>query len=251
MAESYLNISKEIAHEIRLVMTDVDGTITSGDSQFTPPVTRAICELEADGIRVGLVSGRDITNLDDFAARLNVSGPLIGENGAVARMRRGGEMVELGFSQAPALRALERLQKLFPGAIEAGEWNKKRTKDLIIRVHGITTEELKRHLDDIELLDSGYVLHLAQKGISKGGTLMRLACLSGEESLSPDKVLVLGDAPTDLTLFRLFPVSVLVVNPDLDAGGREMLERSARFVTSACCGDGFAEVVQHILSLRH
>ncbi len=251
MAESYRNIPKEVAREISLVMTDVDGTITSGDSSFSPAVMSAIQHLETDGAIVGLVSGRDLANLDDFAKKLGVSGPLIGENGAVARMRHGEGLVELGFSQKPALAALAKLQELFPGAIEAGEWNKRRAKDLIIKVHGVTSKELRKHLDDVELLDSGYVLHLVQKGVSKGVTLLRLVTRVGSSSVSPQKVLVLGDAPTDLSLFELFPNSVLVVNPDLDAGERQMLERAARFVTSSCCGEGFAEVAQHIIKLRH
>ena len=107
--------------------------------------------------------------------------------------------------------------------VEERDWNKSRMVDLVIRPHGIEAEELRKHLEDAELLDSGYVLHLVQKGVSKGKTLLRLLEKIGDGNLSPDEVLVTGDSSTDMSLFQTFAHSVLVPNPRLSAEQVQML----------------------------
>ncbi len=42
-----------------------------------------------------------MADLDRYEAELGISGPLIGENGAVARVGRGKELLDLGVSQQP------------------------------------------------------------------------------------------------------------------------------------------------------
>jgi len=253
MAKSYENISTETARSLKLIMTDVDGTITSTsklDGRFSGDVMRSFRLLEEQGIIVGLVSGRNMNDLDGYAEKFNISGPLIGENGAVARIRKGGGLIDLGVSQKPAIEALEKLERLFPDAIQAGEWNKSRTMDLIIKVTGVSSEEIQRHLDNADLLDSGYVFHLIQKGVSKANTLDQIL-KKMKDSFSADTTMVFGDAPTDLSLFQAFPNSVLVINPELTEETRQMLMREARYVSHACCGEGFSEVVRHILAVRN
>ncbi len=253
MARSYLNIPPELARALKLVMTDVDGTITSGAGlsgcSFAAGIIESLRELERQGITVGLVSGRNMADLDRYEAELGISGPLIGENGAVARLGRGKEVLDLGVSQQPAVEALKKLQELFPGAIEAGNWNKTRTMDLIIRVKGVTSEELARHLDDADILDSGYVYHLMQKGVNKGNTLkLILPRLDG--GLPPDAVMVFGDAPTDMPLFENFPNSILILNPELPPEKFKLLEAKAGYVSAVCCDEGFIQVVRHIIGVR-
>ena len=250
MAESYQRITPRLARQIRLAMTDVDGTITSGDGSFSSVVLEAVHRLEEQGIMVGLVSGRNLPKLESFAGDLGISGPIIGENGAVARAKPEGEVIDLGYSQRPAIEALEKLKALFPDAIEERDWNKYRTVDLVFRTHGVESEELRKHLEDVELLDSGYVLHLVQKGVSKGKTLLRLLDKIGDGSLSPDEVLVIGDSSTDMSLFQSFIHSVLVPNPRLPAEQVQMLRNVAKYESDLPFGEGFAQVVFHVLNAR-
>jgi len=46
--------------------------------------------------------------------------------------------------------------------------------DAVLWSHGVDVNELRRHLGDAEIVDSGYILHLVQKGASKGRTLTML-----------------------------------------------------------------------------
>jgi phosphoglycolate phosphatase len=250
MTQSYRYLDGNLANRIRLVMADVDGTLTPGGDTLSPGVSEAVRRLEEDGIMVGLVSGRTLAGLEALASDLGTSGPVIAENGGVARLEAGGELVDLGYSRQPAVEALERLKRLFPGAIVEREDNKDRFVDIVFRALDIDTEELASHLEDVELLDSGYILHLMQKGISKGRTLMKLLPKIGDGTLSAPEVMVFGDSLTDLSLFEMFPHSVLVFNPRLSPGHRERLRNIARYTSELPFGDGFAEVAFHILDKR-
>ena len=257
MAESYKTMAPETARKIKVVMTDIDGTLTSGEgpkpgeSRFGPKVAEAVRRLEENGIMVGFVSGRNIPDLEHYAGELNASGPLIAENGALAKMRSGGELIELGFRRDVVTVALDKLNRLFPGAIESGQWNNTRQVDLIIILHGVSGDEIRQHLDDTDLLDSGYVFHLTPKGATKGKTLLRILDNEQLSSLSPDEVLVMGDAPTDLSLFQCFTLGVQVINPAIPVANQAILREAARYTSESCCDEGFAEVANYILELRN
>ncbi len=250
MDKSFRRISPELAKRIRLIMTDVDGTLLSSGSTVSPEVAEAITLLQENRITVGLVSGRTLPLLENMALDLKIEGPIIAENGAVARMRPGGENIDLGYSRKPALEALERLKKLFPEAIVEREDNKDRIVDVVFFSHGVAPDELKKHVSNIQLLDSGYILHLMQEDISKGKTLMKLLKEIDGGSYSAEEVIVFGDAVTDVTLFEMFPNSVLIVNPALPDGQSEIMQERARFISNLQYGEGFAEVALHIVNAR-
>ena len=246
MAENYLKINPDTARQVRLVMSDVDGTLTPGDDYIIPSVSAAIRQLEEYGIAVGLVSGRTLPELESLALELNISGPIIAENGGVAKLNARSEPLDLGYSRQPALKTLERLREMFPHSIKEREDNKDRLVDIVFRSSGIPREELERHLMNTQLLDSGYILHLMQRGISKGKTLMRLL-EQMEVRLSPKEILVFGDSATDRSLFELFPRSVLIHNPRLPTDEHKLLREFVSFVGEKPCGEGFAEVALHII----
>ncbi len=247
MAQSYRNIDSKLLCQIRLVMADVDGTLIAGGDLLSPEVFKAIRCFEEIGIMVGLVSGRTLSGLESMASELGIGGPIIAENGAVAKLKAHGETVDLGYSRQPAIEALEKLKKLFPGAIVEREDNKDRFVDIVFRSLRIDTEELRSQLEGVELLDSGYILHLMQKGISKGKTLMKLLPEIGDRTLSATEVMVFGDSLTDLSLFEMFPQSVLIVNPRLPSEHWATLHNVAEYTSELPFGEGFAEVAFHLL----
>ena len=250
MALSYVRITPGLACRTRLVMTDVDGTLTSADDTIGAPVLQAVHALEESGIRVGLISGRTLPGLESLARRLQTSGPIIAENGAVAMMRPGGQPIDFGYSRRPALDALERLKALFPGAITEREDNARRLVDVVLWSDGVDTDILRQHLGDVQLVDSGYIMHLMPAGISKGATLVRLLGSIGDGPLSPEEVMVFGDSATDASLFDLFPFSVLVPNPGLPPALTRDVRRTARYVAGAPLGEGFVQVARHIVEAR-
>jgi phosphoglycolate phosphatase (TIGR01487 family) len=247
MAQSYRHITPELARQIGLAMADVDGTLTPEGDSISSIVIEAVRRLEQHGITVGLVSGRTLPRLESLALKLDISGPIIAENGGVAKLKKHGKLLELGYSRQPALKALEKLKTQFPNHIKERDDNRDRLVDIVFWSLGIQPEELRSHLEDAQLLDSGYILHLMQNGVSKGETLMRLLGEIGDGGLSPAEVIVFGDSTTDLSLFQLFPTSVLITNPRLSIEQRQMLKEVAQYMSELPYGEGFAEVALYIV----
>lgn len=250
MSKSYLQISAQTARQIKLVMTDVDGTIAAGGEPAGAGVAEAVRLLEKQGIKVGLVSGRTLPELEQMAHDLDIHGPIIAENGAVAKLKVGAELLDLGHSRQPALEALEKLKKLYPGIIKGRVDNKDRIIDVVFFSDGIKPSELRKHIGETQLLDSGYVLHLMQAGINKGNTLKRVLGILPRKDLSTGNVIIFGDSLTDKSLFELFPQGVLVPNPTLDSTHRQELERVAGYLSDGISEAGFIEVTSHILAVR-
>jgi len=250
MAQSYRSISPDLARQIKLVMADVDGTLNSGGDSVSSSVSEAISRLEGYGISVGLVSGRTDALLKAMAQSLGISGPIIAENGGIARLTANGNLVDLGYSRQPAVKALKQLKTKYPGCIKEREDNSDRLIDIVFWAKEIPPEELRSRLKDVQLLDSGYILHLMQNGISKGKTLMGLLGQIGDSRLLPEEVLVIGDSTTDLSLFELFPESVLIPNPRISAEDRQILHNVVRYVSDHEHGEGFTEVALHILNAK-
>ncbi|MGA9049515.1 MAG: HAD hydrolase family protein [Dehalococcoidia bacterium] len=250
MIQPFTAITRETALRLKLIMTDVDGTLNNGGDALSPAVSHAMQNLKESGIMVGLVSGRTDPMLVAMAAGLDIGGPLIAENGAVARMTYKSTLVELGYSRRPAIEALQKLKSRYPGHIREREDNAERLIDIVCRADGIDIEELRDCVRDVQLLDSTYILHLMQKGIDKGTTLKKLLELMDWPVVKPEEVLVVGDSMTDLSLFKLFTQSVLIPNPDLPETDKRTLRRSARYISKHGAGEGFAEVVLHIISAR-
>ena len=228
-------------------MTDVDGTLTLDGECFDPTVAECVGRLQADGVPVGLVSGRDLPRLEKIVSLIATGGPLIAENGGVARLNPGGPLVELGYSRRPALEAVAKLKLAFPGAIVELEDNKNRLVDVTISSNGVPVEELRKHVPGIQLLDSGYMVHLMPQGISKGGTLKALLARMG---LAADEVIVFGDSETDVSLFDYFSNSVLVHNPRLSKDQLWKVDGLSTYASDLPVEKGFCQVAEHILAAR-
>jgi phosphoglycolate phosphatase len=230
-------------------MADVDGTLTGSDDLISPVAASATQELEKAGYTVGLVSGRTVYELDALALKLGLHGPIIAENGGVAMFRPGTKMLDMGYSREPALQALAALKKAFPGGIWGREDNAQRLIDIVFRAPGMAKEQLLVHLKGVKLLDSGFIMHLMQPGITKGQTLLNLLDKLETRAL-PDEVMVFGDSTTDISLFELFPNSVLVINPRLPEAEQQALKQAARYSSTLHFGDGFAEVASYLIEQR-
>lgn len=250
MSQSFRKISAQLARQIKLVMTDVDGTIAAGGEPAGTAVTQAIHCLEEQRITVGLVSGRTLPELEQMAHDLDITGPIIAENGGVAKLKVGAGLVDLGYSRQPALEALGKLQKMYPGVIKERSDNKDRIIDVVFFSDSIKPAELRNHLGETQLLDSGYIFHLMKAGISKGKTLKRLLGMLPDKNLSASDVIIFGDSLTDMSLFELFPHCVLVPNPLLAGQHRKELEKVAGYISDSASEAGFVEVTTHILNVR-
>jgi hydroxymethylpyrimidine pyrophosphatase-like HAD family hydrolase len=182
---------------------------------------------------------------------MQMTGPIIAENGYVARLTKSSELFDLGYSRQPAQETLQRFKTDFPGKIRESPDIKDRLIDVGFFADGIPHEELVKRLSGVQLLDSGYMLHLLQNGVSKGMTLKRILKLVGGGKIGPREVMVFGDSATDASLFEEFENSVLIVNPRLTPNQSAEVQSLAVFQSDRSFGEGFVEVASHILKLRN
>ena len=83
------------ARPIRLLVTDVDGTLVRDDKSLSPAVHEAACRLRDAGIRLAVVSSRATVGLDGLAEALALDTPRAGFNGAVVLEPDGRVLQEL------------------------------------------------------------------------------------------------------------------------------------------------------------
>lgn len=243
-------MSPQTCREFRLLMADVDGTLNDGGDELDPEVQCLIRRLEETGLMVGLVSGRTLSRLESMAGRLGIGGPIIAENGGLAKIKAGEPLLDLGHSRKPAEQALARLKKLYPGRIKEREDNLERQIDIVFWSLGPDLAELKKHIGDVQLLDSGYMCHMMQTGISKGNTLERLLGMLPYDGLNTDNVFAVGDSMTDITLFEKFPNSVFIPSPRLKPEEKAEISDIARFISDHSISEGFIEVARFIVDNR-
>jgi hypothetical protein len=251
MGTSYESLDIQTAKQIKLIMTDVDGTLLASGREASPEVERALCLLQEQGIVLGLVSGRTMRELERMADKLGMKGPIIAENGGIAKLRSGEKLLELGYSRRSAEETFQKLQCTFPGKVTGREDNTERMIDIVIRTDGILPGEIRQHIGTTQLLDSGYIMHLMQEGISKGNTLQKLIDETLPYKFKKDEIMVTGDSATDVSLFELFPNSVLIRNPHLPEGQDEIVKEKASYISEKEYGDGFIEVALHIIQMRN
>ena len=250
MTKSFLKITPKLARQIRLVIADVDGTLLCDGDTVSEAVAKSIRSLECCGIMVGFDSGRPLTRLEPLANAMKTSGPVIAENGCVAKLTKESGLYDLGYSRQPALKILNQFKAEFKSAIREAPDFKDRLIDVGFFADNIPMEKLTEHLQGVQLLDSGYMLHMIQDGVSKGKSLQRILGLIGDGTIQPDEVMVFGDSATDVSLFTEFENGVLIVNPRLTGQQIDCLRGLPKFRSSLSFGEGFVEVADFLIKQR-
>ncbi len=100
----------------------------------------------------------------------------------------------------------------------------------------VPPEEVREIVGDlpVEVLDSGFAIHIQEKGITKGLAFIQLAA---ELGMDPSEFLAIGDAENDIDLIRYAGIGVAVANSP------EKLAAAAAFTTEKEYGEGFIEAL--------
>ncbi len=220
----------------KILATDIDGTITDEKGRIHLKAVQWIRKLEEKGVKVILVSGRPLPFLESLSLFLGTSGPLIAENGAVVKMN--GQTKLLG---DPKL-AKEALSALRGNGlpVELDEDNVYRQVDISIRLSA-DPEQISAVIREqqlpVSILVTNVMLHLVDKQVSKGGTLLKIIA---ELGIKPSEVVVSGDSYNDLPLFEIGAFNLAVGN------AAQALKSKADKTAKELYGEGFSELIQDI-----
>jgi Cof subfamily protein (haloacid dehalogenase superfamily) len=265
---------------IKLLLSDVDGTLVTKEKVLTPRAIAAVHALHAAGIHFAVTSGRPPRGMEMLVEPLALSTPLSAFNGGLVvqpDMEVVAERVVPGDVVAPAIALLESFD-LSIWVYQGAEWFVRDREgphvahesstvqfaptlvasfdDLITRVAKIvgvsddydavaTAAEAMRQTLGHHVAASrsqDYYVDVTHPDANKGGVVKFLSATYG---IPQDEIATIGDMPNDVLMFAQSGISIA-----MGQSGREV-HRAARHVTTSNDDEGFANAVDRfILSER-
>ena len=222
---------------LKAILTDIDGTITDSSRRINTGAVDTIRSLVDNGIEVVLASGNTSCFMDALCKMIGTHGTFIAENGGVFRV---------GFTGTPHIQgdqgvcrvALELLQRHYrTQGIELELYSPTyRYSDLAFG-RTVPVDEVKILLKEyrVQVLDTGYAIHLQAPGVDKGTALVALA---QEMGLLPSDFLAIGDSLNDIQMLTTAGIGATVAN------GHASVKAAAQYIAEKEYGDGFVEVVK-------
>ena len=101
---------RDLPDTIRLVVTDIDGTLVDHEKRITPRAHAAAIRLREAGIRLCLISARPPRGLDGLVAELSLDTPRAGFNGGEILSHDGRVLDALHVPETAARLAVEMLE---------------------------------------------------------------------------------------------------------------------------------------------
>lgn len=233
----------KVHREFHVLVTDVDGTLTSPQNRLHLPAVEAIRKLEEKGIHVVLCSGNILCSLLTLGFYLGTSGPVVAENGGVV-MKLGWEApIILGSKEIP-LKAFKILREKFGERIKEAGDQFYRFTDVAIR-RTIDRETIVNTLNEcgikINVLDSGYAIHLCDINVHKAIGVKKAVETLGYKS---EEALGIGDGQNDIELLQEVGYGIALNNAP------QILKNVADYVTGKSYGEGFVEAVEKIFKIQ-
>jgi Cof subfamily protein (haloacid dehalogenase superfamily) len=260
---------------IRLVASDLDGTLLRPDETVSERTRAALAKAREAGITVVLVSGRQPRSLGPIAELIGVGGIAICANGALVWDLDAGTMVDASPLAAElAARLVHALREAIPGARFAVEleggfgheagWHdglaaarpEALEADALELITGPVIKLLVRHptLPFAEVAERARqavgqdavvtwaglrLVEISAAGVTKAFALERLCRRLG---IAASEVVAIGDMPNDLAMLEWAGTAVAVANAT-----QEVLD-AADEVTAANVDDGVALLLERILA---
>lgn len=243
-------------HKVRLVATDMDGTLTT-KGKFTNALLQALQDLAAANIKVIIVTGRSAGWVSGLAYYLPVVGA-IAENGGLFYPSQSEQAVAItpiqDFSKhrEDLAAVFQKLQLDFPQIKESSD-NCFRITDWTFDVAGLSSNSLQILSRQCEELGWGFTYsnvqcHIKPLGQDKAVGLSQVLREYFPEYNS-DEVVTVGDSPNDESLFdkNYFSVSVGVANV---LEYVDKLQHQPAYVTQNSEGEGFCELCNYLLTSK-
>jgi len=216
--------------EFKAIVVDIDGTITYSDRSID---CRAVEALRGVKVPVVLATGNVLCFARAASKLVGTGGLVIAENGGVIECG----IVEFDKSHMKMCEeAFKALNRHFP--LERLDPENRITEIGLRRNFDV---EKARHIlnefSELDIVDTGFAVHIKSRSINKGTGLKRLAELMGISALD---FVAIGDSPNDIEMLKASGFGVAVGNAHPD------LKKTAKMVTTGEHGAGVAEAIQHI-----
>ena len=272
------------AGRIRLLVSDIDGTLVTSSKQVTPRALRAVGALREAGIQLALVSSRPARGMDMFLAPLGIDTPRAGLNGGEILAPDGRILAHLPLDTDVARRVVEALDEhgveawVFaggewlvrkgPGSKASGAYVEKERR--AVRMDPVVVEDFEGHYHRIgKIMGSSADFHLLERveinlqtmfGDQVNAHRSQLyyldvthpdankgnAALKLAELLgvSADEMACIGDMGNDIAMLDVAGLAIAMGN------ATEEVAAAAHFVTETNEQEGWALAVEQLLLPR-
>jgi len=219
---------------IRALAVDIDGTLTDPSRVLSPAAVAAIRGLK---VPVVLVTGNTHCFTRTASVLLGTPRIFIAENGGVVSHAEDDMEILADLQVCEA--AFQELSKIFP--LERYNSARYRFTDIALKrnfdIKAASRYAKERSLQ-VDLIDTTFAVHIKDRRVNKG---TGLRCVAARMQIDPKEFAAVGDSLSDMPVFELagFRASVGNASPELKA--------ASDCVAKAKYGDGFAEIVKHMI----
>ena len=222
---------------LKALLTDIDGTITDSSRRIHTGSIDTIRSLVDEGIIVVLASGNAPCFMEALSKMIGTQGTFIAENGGVYRIGYTGTLQVTGDQQAPreALAILQAHYRRLGKELELFSPTYRHADLAFARTVPFT--EVREILKEfpVQVIDTGYAIHLQSPGVNKGTALVDL---TGKLGIAPEEFLAIGDSVNDIQMLKIAGIGITVANAHPET------KAVAAYVAEKQYGDGFVEAVK-------
>ena len=228
---------------IEAIAVDIDGTITDDTRKICISAIEALRTAEKAGIPTIIVTGNVVNYAYATEVLIGCSGGIVCENGGV--VFKEGEnnnavetLVERDFVDSAESHLKEKLGKSFD--IHASHDNMYRLTETVF-YKTLAREDLEealkdfKYLDELEIYDSGFALHVTDKRVNKGTSLKYLCERNG---INMKNVMAIGDSQNDEDFLKQVGYRIAVGNAE------DKLKEISTYTCEKKYGDGVAEAIE-------
>jgi hydroxymethylpyrimidine pyrophosphatase-like HAD family hydrolase len=262
---------------VRLVATDLDGTLVHSDGSVTARTRAALVAAEEVGLEVVFVTGRPLRWAEEVFEHVGRHGLAIVSNGALVwDVARSGVHRLRPIDPATGVEAARRIRAAVPEAwfavetldglaLEPGFLQRNPVPDgaprgpieqifaspglkLLARHEELgwqefwaRAEEVAGDLVEITWSSASTLLEISARGVTKASTL---ALLCADRGIAAEQVLALGDMPNDIPMLAWAGTSYAMAN------AHPTVREAADHIAGSNDDDGVARVIEELLDSR-
>jgi Cof subfamily protein (haloacid dehalogenase superfamily) len=269
-------VRSDVTEGVRLVVTDVDGTLVTPDKILTPRARAAVRAVGDAGIAFTITSGRPPLGMKMLIDELHIENPVTAFNGGLF-VRPDLSIIRERLVPVDAARAV--IDILTAHALDTWIYTDKDWRvrwrhgphvdrehwtvrfpptvattfddalDRIVKIVGVSDDPLIMghcvtavrqacgHMVSAAL-SQPYYLDVTHPEANKGEVVTTLSALLG---IPTHQIATIGDMPNDVLMFARSGVSIAMANASAE------VQRAARFVTSSNTEDGFALAMERFV----
>lgn len=259
---------------IRLVITDVDGTLVTSDKVLTPRAIKAVDALAAAEIKFTITSGRPPRGMAMLTQQLKITAPISAFNGAVFVKTDLSVIDALTLPEAVVKHAIDVITScgLDVWVYQGNDWYIRdphaphvareqwtvqfaptvvsafpESLDQVYKVVGIS-DDYDRVAHCVQSIHAAlgeqafaarsqpYYVDVTHPQANKHRVVEMLSRMM---SIPPEEIATLGDMPSDIQMFEDDGLSIAMGN------GTEETKKAADYITTSNKEEGFANAIEH------